>query len=149
MSVLSRSSVVILIPVLTICALIGLGGGDRPFLSSARARLRPAALFLSTSILLLVPWTARNYLALDRLVVGTTLAGYNLYRHNSSLLTDDYLRYVGPEEGARAVEALLARRRDLKGTENEAQMDAVYREEALRIISAAPIRYLRLSGACC
>jgi hypothetical protein len=79
-------------------------------------------------------------------IVGTTLGDYNLYRHNAMLLTDDYLRFVGPDEGRSEVKALLAHRPDLHGTENEAQMDAVYRHEALRIISTAPVRYLCLSA---
>jgi len=141
-SVLSRSSVIILIPVLAICTLVRPRfDGDLPS-SSAKAKLRPLALFLSASVVLLVPWTVRNYLAFDRVVIGTTLAGYNLYRQNAMLLTDNYLKYVGPEEGRSAVQALLAHRPDLHGTENEAQMDTVYRHEALRIISAAPIKYL-------
>jgi dolichyl-phosphate-mannose-protein mannosyltransferase len=143
---LSRSSVVILVPVLAIFALIRprIAVDLSPF--SIKTKLWPSALFLCAFVMLLVPWMARNYLAFDRVVIGTTLSGYNLYRHNAMLLTDDYLKYVGPEEGRSAVQALLAGRPDLHGTENEAQMDAVYRHEALRIISAAPARYVYLSA---
>jgi len=143
---LSRSSVVILIPVLAICALVQPRIGINPPPFSVKAKLRASALLLSASIMLLVPWMVRNYLAFDRVVIGTTLGDYNLYRHNAMLLTDDYLKYVGPEEGRSEVQALLVRRPDLHGTESEAQMDAVYRHEALRIISTAPARYLCLSA---
>ncbi len=146
LSVLSRSSAIVLIPVLAICALILRRPGRGPLARSAGARLRPAVLLICASVTLLLPWMARNYLAFDRVVIGTTLAGYNLYRHNAMLPSGDYLNYVGPEEGHRLLQDLLARRPDLKGTENEAQMDAVYRQEALRIIADHPARYLGLSA---
>jgi hypothetical protein len=44
------------------------------------------------------------------------------------------------------VRALLARRTDLRGDENESQMDRVYREEAVAIIRIYPLRYAALSG---
>jgi len=69
----------------------------------------------------LLPWEARNYAAFGRPVVGTTLVGYNLFRHNYMLPTEDYLRFVGPSEAKLAIKALLARRTDLQGTDNEAQ----------------------------
>jgi len=143
---LSRSSVVILIPVLAICVLVRPRIGVDPSPFSVKAKLRPPALFLSASVMLLVPWMARNYLAFDRVIISTTLGDYNLYRHNALLLTDNYLKYVGPEEARSAVQTLLAHRPDLHGTENEAQMDAVYRHEALRIILAVPARYFCLSA---
>ncbi|MCB4821751.1 ArnT family glycosyltransferase [Roseicella aerolata] len=146
LSVLSRSSAIILIPVLAVCTLMLRRPGGGPLARSAGARLRPAVLLVCASVTLLLPWMARNYLAFDRVVIGTTLAGYNLYRHNAMLPTGDHLNYVGPEDGHRLMQDLLARRPDLRGTENEAQMDAVYRQEALRIISDNPGRYLGLSA---
>ncbi|MDD2922531.1 MAG: hypothetical protein PHQ36_09615, partial [Anaerolineales bacterium] len=52
----------------------------------------------------------------------------------------------GNLEGWQAVQDLVARRADLSGAENEAQMDLVYREEGLKIIVAYPVRYVLLSG---
>jgi hypothetical protein len=95
--------------------------------------------------MMIAPWALRNEIVLGRPVLGSTLTGYNIYRHNYQLDTDDYLRYVGPDEGKRAVEMLIARRTDLTGLENEAQMDAIYREEGLKIIWAHPGKYLLLS----
>jgi hypothetical protein len=106
--------------------------------------LRPAAVFILAFGLVIAPWLARNYAAFGHPVVGTTLTGYNLYRENSQLRTDDYLRFVSSVEGVSAVVTVLERRPDLQGTENEAQMDAVYREEAIRIIAAHPFRYAAL-----
>ena len=108
--------------------------------------LRGAAVFTIVFLAVLSPWVIRNYLLFDRVVIGTTLVGYNLYRHNAVIQTDDYLRYVGPEEAEAEVKALLARRPNLLGTEDEAQMDRFYRGEALDIITTYPFRYLRLSA---
>jgi hypothetical protein len=95
---------------------------------------------------MVLPWGVRNYAAFGRPVVGSTLAGYNLFRQNYMLPTNNYLRYVGPREAFQAVSELVARRTDLRGTENEAQMEAVYQEEAMRIIAAEPKRYIMLSA---
>lgn len=109
------------------------------------ARLKPLALFVAICALVILPWQVRNYVVLGRPVIGSTLTGYNLYRHNYILQTNNYLRYVGSADGRKAVNELLARRADLQGTENEVQMNDVYQEEAKRIILAEPARYLLLS----
>lgn len=111
---------------------------ERP---SLRSRLRPAALLLLACGLALSPWLARNYVVFGRPVLGTTLTGYNLYRENATLPTDNYTHFVGGPEADRAIASLIARRTDLTGKENEAQMDAVYRGAALHLIAAEPLRY--------
>jgi 4-amino-4-deoxy-L-arabinose transferase-like glycosyltransferase len=111
-----------------------------------RVGLKSLTLFIVAFMVVMLPWFVRNYATFGRPVVDSTLTGYNLYRHNYLLSTDNYLRYVGPVEGWTAISSLLARRHDLKGTENEAQMDAVYQEEALQIIASEPKRYLTLSA---
>jgi len=79
-------------------------------------------------------------------VVGSSLTGYNLYRHNYMIDKPHYFRYVGPEEGYRAIKDLIARHPELRGDENEAQMDLVYRSAGLQIIKSHPIQYILLSG---
>ena len=79
-------------------------------------------------------------------MLGSSLVGYNLYRHNYMIDTTDYLRHVGGKEGLAATEALIRRRTDLSGVENEAQMDRVYREAAIELIRAHPLRYVLLSA---
>lgn len=143
--VLSRSTV------LVIAAALGAGLILWPntAIHSLRARvanLRPLALFMIAGGLTLLPWAVRNYMAFGRVVISSSLVGYNLYRYNYSLPTDNYLRYVAGTEGATAISALVARRTDLQGTENEVQMDALYRDEAIRIIVANPLHYMLLSG---
>ena len=134
---LSRSAVMLLVPALGLVELLGSPVGTR-------SRWRGVALFGSFFLLTVSPWIVRNDAVLGRPVLGTTLSGYNLYRQNYLLSSRDYLRVVAGAEGERAVKELLARRPDLRGTENEAEMNAVYTSEALRIIEARPLRYLRL-----
>jgi len=62
------------------------------------------------------------------------------------LPSDNYLRFVTGGEFVPVIHQMIARRSDLQGTENEAAMDQAYREEALRIIRAEPLRYLALSA---
>jgi 4-amino-4-deoxy-L-arabinose transferase-like glycosyltransferase len=119
-----------------------------PFLAQGSPRRRiGCALALGLGFaLVLAPWVVRNQRAFDAFVPGGTLTGYNLYRHNHIVAGDDYIHYVQGEEGERAVKALLARRTDLRGDENEAEMDRVYREEATAIVRAHPVRYAELSA---
>jgi hypothetical protein len=79
-------------------------------------------------------------------VIGSTLAGYYLYRQNHMLPTDNYLRFVSGGEFVSVVQEMITRRPDVRGTENEAQMDSIYREEALRVIATEPVRYIGLSA---
>jgi 4-amino-4-deoxy-L-arabinose transferase-like glycosyltransferase len=107
--------------------------------------IRRGLLLSGLVVLCLAPWLIRNEIAFGRPVLGSTLVGYNLYRHNYMLGTGSYFRYVGGAEGQKAILALVGRRTDLSGTENEAQMDAVYRGAALTIIRSHPVQYVLLS----
>jgi hypothetical protein len=97
-------------------------------------------------MLFMAPWLIRNQLVLGRPVLGSSLIGYNLYRHNYMIDTSDYFRHVGGKEALAATQALLSRRTDLVGVENEAQMDLIYRDEAVQRIRAHPLRYALLSA---
>jgi hypothetical protein len=108
--------------------------------------LRPALLTFAVVAVIMTPWLVRTKLVLGRPLIGSSLVGYNIYRHNYMLGTNDYFRNVGNDEGWNAIQALVARRTDLLGTENEAQMDVVYRGEGLKIIAANPVHYVLLSG---
>jgi 4-amino-4-deoxy-L-arabinose transferase-like glycosyltransferase len=112
----------------------------------AKDMIRPAVLVSSLLILLMAPWLIRNQLSLGKPVIGSSLTGYNLYRHNYMIDKSHYFRYVGPEEGQQAIEDLVSSRPDLRGDENEAEMDLIYRNEALRIIKAHPAQYILLSA---
>lgn len=110
-----------------------------------RTAVRPAFIISSLVLLFMAPWLIRNELSLGRTVIGSSLTGYNLYRHNYMIDKPHYFRYVGPEEGYAAIKDLIARQPELRGDENEARMDLVYRKAALRIIKAHPVQYLLLS----
>jgi 4-amino-4-deoxy-L-arabinose transferase-like glycosyltransferase len=108
--------------------------------------IRPALLMSSLLIFILAPWLIRNQLSFGKPVIGSSLIGYNLYRHNYMIDRSHYFRYVGPEEGLQAIEDLVFSRPDLRGDENEAQIDFVYRNEALHIIKSYPTQYVLLSA---
>ncbi len=108
--------------------------------------LRPALLVGSVIAALLTPWLIRTELVFGRPLIGSSLVGYNIYRHNYALGTDNYFRNIGNDEGWAAIQSLVAQRTDLLGTENEAQMDLVYRQAGLQIIAAHPVQYILLSG---
>ena len=106
----------------------------------------PALILSGLVILFMAPWLIRNQLTLGRPVLGSSLIGYNLYRHNYMIDTNNYFRHVGGQEGLAATNGLLSRRTDLVGVENEAQMDLIYREAAIELIRAHPLRYVLLSA---
>lgn len=107
--------------------------------------LRPSFLIVLITAVMMFPWLVRNQVEFGKPVLGSSLTGYNIYRQNFIVGSPNYLHYVGASEGAQAIQSLLERRPDLLGTENEAQMDLVYRQEGLKIIFAHPIKYLALS----
>ena len=135
---LSRSAVLVLVPIFAFGAAV---------ISSPKRRLaiRGTAWLLAGCMPLISLWSIRHYAVFDQPVIGTTLAEYNLFRFNSALSSENYLHYVGPAEALQAVRALVDRRPDLDGTENEARMAEVYRQEALGLIAAAPMKFIKLS----
>ncbi len=108
--------------------------------------IRPSLLTFAVVLIIMTPWIVRTKLVFGRPLIGSSLVGYNIYRHNYMLGTNDYFHNVGNDESWVAIQSLVARRTDLLGTENEAQMDLVYREEGLKIIAANPVHYILLSG---
>lgn len=146
LAILSRSAALIVALVLTAGQLLWPSAATATSQRANLRILRPVALFALAWALVVSPWYIRNYLAFDRPVIGSTLSGYYLLRQNHTLSSDNYLRFVSGGEFVPVLHQMIARRPDLQGTENEAAMDHVYREEALRIIRAEPLRYLALSA---
>ncbi len=109
------------------------------------ARLKHAVVYGITFIALMAPWTLRNHAVFGRWVVGSTLTGYNLLRHNHQLGTEPLYRYIAADEAEPVTRAALARHAELTGTENEAEVDAVYRSEGNAAVKAHPMDYLKLS----
>ncbi|MCX6060445.1 MAG: glycosyltransferase family 39 protein, partial [Chloroflexi bacterium] len=110
-----------------------------------REWIRPSLLIFAVVLIIMTPWIIRTKLVFGRPLIGSSLIGYNIYRHNYMLGSNDYFRNIGNDESWAAIQALVARRTDLLGTENEAQMDLVYRDEGLKFIAANPVHYILLS----
>jgi hypothetical protein len=139
LAALSRSVLIYFIPVLCLALLV------TPIMT-VRRRLLNIGLTILAFVVVMTPWTVRNFNAFNAFIPGVTLSGYNLYRHNHILEDDGYLRYVYNREMKAAQKQLLEENADiLRGDENEYEMDQIYRQEAVKIILANPFRYLLLS----
>lgn len=109
--------------------------------------LKPFVILSSSVILVMTPWVIRNKIELGSPIIGSSLVGYNLYRQSHILNAEDYLRYVGGVEAGNEVLDLVQRPNShLNGSENEAQMDVVYRTEALKFIRENPEKYILASA---
>ncbi len=106
--------------------------------------IRHSVIAIAVMLLCLMPWAMRNLHVFGFPLIGTTLSGYNLYRHNAIIEGDSWLHYTSPNEGAALVEELL-RTVPLRGDENEYEMNEVFTKEAGRIIREYPQRYIVLS----
>jgi 4-amino-4-deoxy-L-arabinose transferase-like glycosyltransferase len=84
--------------------------------------------------LLIAPWTIRNYRVFDHFLLLNSNAGYAIYASSNPSLGSDWRndRVVVP------VPPELAGR-------NEAELDQALTRQAIKIIIADPLRYLRLS----
>lgn len=139
LAALSRSVLIYFIPVLSISLLA------TPIMAVKRRILNIGLTILAFAVVM-TPWIVRNFNVYNAFIPGTTLSGYNLYRHNHILEKDGYFRYVYNKEMKPAQRRLLEDNADiLRGDENEYEMDQLYRQEAIEIILANPSRYLLLS----
>jgi len=96
-------------------------------------------------VVVLAPWSIRNHNALGTWSFGSTLSGYNVLRHNSVLSEEDIYQYVGPNEAHELVLDLITDHPELRGDENEKEMNSLYMEAGLESISAHPWNYIKLS----
>ena len=139
LAALSRSVLIYFIPVLSMALLV------TPIMAVKR-RILNIGLTILAFVVVMTPWTVRNFNVFNAFIPGVTLSGYNLYRHNHILEKDGYFRYVYNREMEAAQRQLLENNADiLRGDENEHEMDQFYRQEAIEIILANPFRYLLLS----
>jgi len=143
-AILSRSATIVVVAALA----MGFAVMTRRRQSSMQQRgrrLSHIGIFALACALTMSPWVVRNTIVFDQPVVGSTLSGYYLYRQHHMLASDDYLRFVTGGEFEAVIADMVERRDGLTGTENEAEMDAIYREEALTAIRHEPFRYVALS----
>lgn len=94
--------------------------------------------------LVAAPWVIRNQIVFGKPVIGTTLVGYNLYRYNAIAASEVPPHYVGPAEGYREVQLLVARTPELRRPVNEARVDQIFQREAWRIIRSNMEEYIEL-----
>lgn len=110
--------------------------------SERRKALWNSAVFALAALLVLSPWVIRNYQVFNAFIPGTTLNGYNLFRHTHVIDDVRSLWYGDAKETRAELVARLGGR--LSGSENEAELDRLYRDEALKIIQNNPGRYAEL-----
>jgi 4-amino-4-deoxy-L-arabinose transferase-like glycosyltransferase len=137
LATLSRS-IVLYFPFILLCIALA----HRP---TIRRHLVGIALALLAFALTLTPWVVRNAQVFGVFLPGNTLLGYNLYRHNYFLGDEAFLHYGYAKDAAPVISHLVANAPALRGNENEVAMDAFYKQEALKIIKAHPVRYGLLS----
>lgn len=111
---------------------------------SKQALLRSSLPLGLATVLVMMPWAIRNHQVFGRWWFGTSMNGYNVWRMNSLVGTSEPLHYVSSFEADSMSHQLLARRTDLRGDENEAEMDKVYLDEGMRQILRSPAKYLQL-----
>jgi 4-amino-4-deoxy-L-arabinose transferase-like glycosyltransferase len=91
-------------------------------------------------LLLMLPWTIRNYYAFDTFVPLNTNSGYAFFWGNHPRYGTQFIPILPPGEYGRMIPQEL-RAQNL----NEAEMDSALLSEALKFIIADPVRYIRLS----
>jgi 4-amino-4-deoxy-L-arabinose transferase-like glycosyltransferase len=140
LAVLSRSASLIII-------LFLLGGYGLLWLLKSQlivVRFKDLVAALLTLSLTVSPWIVRNMIVFGEPIFGTTLIGYNMFRHNAIVVGEIFPHYVGPEEAVSELHLLSDRRPELKTPINEAQVDRIYRKEAIKMIRAYPEEYVEL-----
>ena len=138
---LSRSAMLLM--VLPWCyAAVQASGGLRQW----RSATLPVLALGASMLVVMSPWALRNKSVFGKAWLGTSMNGYNIWRMNSQVGTDEPMHYVDSFEADTMSRRLLAKRTDLTGTENEAAMDKMYSEEAMKALKSDPAKYVRLCG---
>lgn len=107
-----------------------------------RDALRKLFLSALVCVLVLLPWTARNYLVFNRIVVLKTSFGLNLWLGNNPNATG----FLYTATGEPMQNTLPAGMRDYLATLNEAERYAVLGQEAWHWIRTHPVPFLRLTA---
>lgn len=109
-----------------------------------RVRLRYAFLFFATSLIVLAPWSIRNYYVFDHFVPVQNLTGYALWRGHNEIATGTGRSFDGT--GIGWSQSVSERLEDVPVTsEYEVVLDRLFLEEALDFIRANPERSLALA----
>ncbi|MCA9942492.1 MAG: hypothetical protein H6656_20460 [Ardenticatenaceae bacterium] len=105
-----------------------------------RPRLTSFVLPVAIVVLMIVPWTIRNYQAFDRIVPLNTNSGFAFFWGNHPRYGTQFIPILPSGEYYRMIPEEL----QAQGL-NEAEMDSALLSEALKIIAADPGRYVLLS----
>lgn len=139
LAALSRSSTLLVFGVLAVGSAIYLWRAGR-----LQKEWRQPLLAVTLFGLVLSPWVIRNEIVFGKPIFGTTLVGYNLYRYNAIASREVPPHYVGPTEGYQEVQMLVARTPELRLPVDEARVDEIYQQEALKIIRSHLEEYVEL-----
>lgn len=90
--------------------------------------------------LLIAPWTIRNYLAFNQFVPLNTNSGYAFYWGNHPIYGTSFVGIL-PADGPSYQELIPVELRDL----DEARLDKALLRRGIEIVTADPVRYIRLS----
>jgi hypothetical protein len=106
---------------------------------------RRTAAPLAMLALLLAPWLVRGYVQFGTLVPVASNGGYSLYRSVFSLSRPAYISRTPPDfEAAYAAFKQTVVERRLPLPRHEADLDALFRDQAWGLIRAHPLRYMHL-----
>lgn len=105
-----------------------------------RPKLTYLLLPIGVLLVMMLPWTARNYLAFGKFVPLNTNSGFAFYWGNHPRYGTQFIPILPSEEYFNMIP------RELKAQGlNEAEMDSALLGEAIKFILAEPGRYVRLS----
>lgn len=145
LAIQSRSALLILAPVLFLGLLAEGTLQAHTRLTKFLKYLLPALTLLGLVIATQLPWIIRNLKTFHSPILGTTLTGYVLYRHNYILGENHFLHIVGADEALGMMKTFLAQHPELGKSTTEVEMNSAFQADALKIIRAYPARYLALS----
>ncbi len=145
LAVLSRSAALIFVSALGFGYLVYVYMKRRNLIPVMDGWHKKATSSIIAFALVLSPWALRNWLVFGKPVIGTTLTGYVIYRHNAIVASDAPPHFVGPAEAIELIKKLSVRRPELLTPLNEVQVNHLFMEESLSLIKAHPGNYIKLS----
>jgi 4-amino-4-deoxy-L-arabinose transferase-like glycosyltransferase len=144
LAILTRTATMLVAFALVGGYILYLGWKKSRAVSTPAIPIRHILISIGLLVVTVSPWVIRNWIAFSEPVIGTTLIGYNLYRHNSDVTVEVMPHYVGSNEATVEIEAFIAQHPELLTPLNEAQADRIYRDGAIARILANPEEYIEL-----
>ena len=139
LTILLRQLFLLFIPVLFLW-LLWVAWKRRPPTAPWRSLIPGFLISSAVVVMLILPWTIRNYLAFDRLVPLNTNSGYAFFWANHPIHGINFISIL-PEDGLTYGELIPVELRSL----DEAAMDQALLGEGLHFVIEDPVRYVLLS----